>query len=82
VVRAVSQGKADALDGQTFSYSWDDGWRAAISVRKVDSTEARRLRRVSVGFYGYEWMVDSILLDGEIVAPSDRQTAAKAEGQE
>lgn len=53
-----------------FSYNFGDGWRASIEVRAVDSAEARRLRKVSKGFCGYEWMIDSILKDGAIYGPT------------
>jgi hypothetical protein len=56
----------EILQKRTFGYSWPDGWRASISVKEVTSQEARRLRKLSAGFCGYSWMVDSILRVGEI----------------
>jgi len=58
--------QAKELDGRVFCHHWDDGWTARIVVHVVDAAEARRLRRVSCGFSGYDWMVESILRDGEI----------------
>ncbi len=49
-----------------YSYAWPDGWRASVEVRQVDFSEARRLRRNSKGFCGYDWMVDSIVKHGRI----------------
>ena len=64
------------LDTGYFSYSFGDGWRAGISVARVTPQEARKIRSKSNGFYGYDWMVDSIRLDGEIIAPSERRQTA------
>lgn len=53
-----------------FEYSWDDGWAACVSVRKVDAREANKLMKSSDGFCGYDWMIDSIIRNGYIIAPS------------
>ena len=47
--------------GKDFYYSWPDGWTACVSVRKVDYREAKKLKELSAGFYGYDWMIESIL---------------------
>ena len=52
---------------KTFDYRWDDGWCALVTVRQVLAKEATRLRKNSVGFYGYDWMIDSILEHGKII---------------
>jgi hypothetical protein len=49
-----------------FTYDFGDGWRAGVSVKAVDAAESRKLRKKSVGFCGYDWMVDSILSKGKI----------------
>ena len=49
-----------------YTYRWDDGWCAAVDVRQVDSKESAKLRKRSVGFMGYDWMIDSILDYGDI----------------
>jgi hypothetical protein len=65
------QRQAEAiLKKRRYSYSFGDGWAAAIDVREVDATEAARLRRKSKGFCGYDWMVDSIRFNGTIEAPT------------
>jgi hypothetical protein len=56
----------EILNKEFYSYSWDDGWRASISVDRVDMKKARELRRMSDGFCRYEWMVRSICDKGEI----------------
>jgi len=43
-------------------------WGAAVAVNEVSSAEAANLRTKSNGFCGYEWMVDSILKHGRILA--------------
>ena len=53
----------------SYGYRWSDGWAASVDVREVDAAEARRLRSKSVGFAGYDWMIDSILTHGEIRTP-------------
>lgn len=60
-----SQTVVDRAVGQ-YSYSWDDGWRASITVRVVTPAEAAKLRKQSLGFMGYEWMIDDIMAFGEI----------------
>ena len=52
--------------GKAFTYRWDDGWEACIKVVQVDNKEANRVRKKSVGFYGYDWMIESIIKFGEI----------------
>lgn len=49
-------------------YNFGDGWGAAVTVKKIDAAKARKLRKASVGFCGYDWMIDSIERHGKIVA--------------
>ena len=58
--------KGEALAGRSYGYAWNDGWYASIDVREVDAAEARRLRAKSKGFWGYGWMVESLLRHGDI----------------
>ena len=62
----------EILKRRTFTYRWDDGWCAMVTVRKVESEEAVKLRRKSVGFCGYDWMIDSILDYGEILTRKEQ----------
>ncbi len=48
------------LDIGYFRYGFGDGWSAGISVKEVNAKEAATIRRKSRGFYGYDWMVQSI----------------------
>lgn len=52
--------------GKDFYYTWSDGWTACVSVEKVDTKEANKIMKKSVGFYGYDWMIDSIIKNKEI----------------
>lgn len=49
-----------------FRYRWPDNWEANIHMEIVDGNKARRLRKASDGFCGYDWMIDSILRYNEI----------------
>jgi hypothetical protein len=49
-----------------FYYRWEDGWGANVCVEVVDASEARKRRKASAGFCGYEWMINSIMYHGEI----------------
>lgn len=69
VIEKLNDSDAErVLSAPSYSYRWTDGWCARIAVRAVDSREARKLRSVSSGFYGYEWMVKSIINYGRIYA--------------
>lgn len=67
--RQIGKKLIEELDGQSFYYGWDDGWGANVSCRVVDAAEARRLRKKNRGFCGYDWMVRSIIANGEIKRP-------------
>jgi len=79
IVKSVSGkkriAKLQSLVG-SYSYNFGDGWRAAIAVQIVDAKEARQIRRISSGFCGYEWMVDSIISDGAIYGPTQPKPEA------
>lgn len=51
------------VEKKNFYYVWDDGWTACVTVTKMKATEANKLKKKSVGFCGYDWMVDSIIQD-------------------
>lgn len=77
IIRRYKSQKAEKraqsiLERSAYSYCWTDGWRVRVSVREVNFADARRLRRESKGFCGYDWMVDSIESDLKIIAPHER----------
>jgi hypothetical protein len=59
------------------TYSFGDGWRAAITVREVTSGAARKLRKDSQGFCGYDWMIASLRQWGKILAEPPSSPATK-----
>ena len=75
IVRRVKTVTNDLLGYH--SYAWQDGWCASIEASIVDSKEAAKLRKRSAGFCGYDWMVDSLLMDGRILASHQREREAK-----
>jgi hypothetical protein len=62
-------------------YRWSDGWAAMITVREVTSSAARKLRKDSKGFCGYEWMIDSLARYGKILAGDEVKTVLEFEGE-
>ena len=54
-------------------YNFGDGWGASIDCKEVSSDEARIIRKKSRGFYGYEWMIDSLISYGEILNSKERR---------
>lgn len=56
----------EILDEGYYYYNFGDGWGAGITVSQVDSAEARKIRRKSQGFSGYDWMITSIIKEGSI----------------
>ena len=50
-----------------FYYTWDDGWTACVAVKKMSSRDARKLEKISSGFCGYDWMIQSILKHNKII---------------
>ena len=65
------------LVGHSYEYAWDDGWRACVSVEKMPAAEARKMKQTSVGFCGYDWMIQSLLKRGYILSPSDERRMSK-----
>jgi hypothetical protein len=47
-------------------YNFGDGWGANVRAEIIESKEAAVRRKMSAGFSGYDWMVDSIIVCGEI----------------
>ncbi len=62
----------ESLIGKSFGYNFGDGWYANVSVREAENYDAKKLRKLSAGFCGYDWMVDSILKYGKIYASHNK----------
>jgi len=56
-----------------YHYSFGDGWVAAVTVSEVTLAEAKKIRKQSIGFYGYDWMVDSIICYGMIAGREEKE---------
>ena len=54
------------IAGSPYVYNFGDGWTACINVHKAEGAQIRNIRKNSLGFCGYDWMVDSIKYKGEI----------------
>ena len=54
------------LAAESWYYNFGDGWSANVSVKETDATAARKIRKQSKGFCGYDWMIDSIFTHDEI----------------
>lgn len=66
----------------SYGYDFGDGWYASVQLGIVDAKKARQLRKDSKGFYGYEWMIESILRYGKIFAShQEEQRKAWVEAQ-
>jgi hypothetical protein len=63
----------ELLDGKesvSFYHRWEDGWGANVRLELIDAGERRRRQKVSAGFCGYNWMIDSIIKHGKIIIES------------
>ncbi|MCR4340086.1 MAG: hypothetical protein NUW01_09385 [Gemmatimonadaceae bacterium] len=65
------------LHEPSYGYDFGDGWAARVDVRQIEAPEARKLRRITRGFCGYDWMVDEILHEGRILTLAERATAGE-----
>ncbi len=66
------------LAKKSYYYNFGDGWGASVRISEIASHEARRVRKASQGFCGYEWMIDSIVRDGGIYTDHLRPKPADA----
>lgn len=67
-----AKARAAELAGQSFHYSFGDGWAALVRVSEITGRDITKARNRSAGFCGYDWMIDSIIRCGEI-KPRDRK---------
>ena len=68
IVKTLTNQIADkVLEQSSYYYNFGDGWGASISVEQIDGKTSRTLKRKSVGFCGYDWMVSSIIRNGKII---------------
>lgn len=73
VVNLTKKQAERVLTEFSYHHHFGDGWVASITVKLVTATEAKRLRRLSKGFCGYDWMIQNIIYYGDA---SGKQSAA------
>lgn len=55
------------FEEKSYFYDFGDGWVVRVDVKEVTAREERKANNKSNGFAGYDWMIDSIIDNGEIV---------------
>lgn len=60
----LMQGK----EHRNFYYNFGDGWGANVKMKPILSSEMKKIERVNSGFMGYDWMIDSIVKNDNIIA--------------
>ena len=74
----TNEGKAQIILAQkSYDYDFGDGWVARIKVYEVDNKQATRIKKVSMGFMGYDWMIESIKHKGHIAIPEREDRGEK-----
>lgn len=63
----------ELLKNSSYYYSFGDGWGMNISLTKIDSKEAAKIRKKIRGFCSYDWAIDSIIEYGKILNESQRK---------
>ena len=74
-VRVLNVSKKRDVKPGRYGYDFGDGWRASVTVTPVDAQTARKLRRQSDGFCGYDWMINEILWHGRILTLQERDAS-------
>lgn len=68
VPKKVGEKLLDGKEQQNYYYNFGDGWGANIEVKVIDAKTKNKLSKINKGFYGYDWMVDSILKNDKIIS--------------
>lgn len=55
------------IETRDYQYDFGDGWVANVKVSRIDRDKKAELIKISDGFLGYEWMIDSIIQHGRII---------------
>lgn len=63
-------------EARSFYYRWEDGWGANVEMEIIDAGISRKRQKISAGFCGYNWMIDSILKYGKIYASHEIKETA------
>lgn len=59
---------------KSYYYNFGDGWGANVILELIDAKEGNKRKKLSSGFQGYEWMIDSIISHDEILTTAQRRT--------
>jgi hypothetical protein len=65
-----TQSRSREYKWNSWYYNFGDGWGASVEINLINSTEGKKRRKLSKGFSGYDWMVDSIMRYGSILTES------------
>jgi hypothetical protein len=76
-VRVLRAGARCLAKPGRYRYDFGDGWVASVEVREVDGKESRKLRRLSDGFCGYDWMIEEIRSYGRIKTLAEHAAARR-----
>lgn len=60
------------LHEKSHYYNFNDGWGALVCIATVDAKTARQLKKKSMGFRGYDWMIPEIETYGRILTYEER----------
>ena len=80
IVKNLSKATINRIMGTGYyRYSFGDGWTAGILVSEISPQNARKVRRKSRGFCGYDWMVQSIIEHNKIISRTDNPPISKTD---
>ncbi len=54
------------LENNSHYHDFGDGWAASVEIKQLTPEVARKDKKNSLGFCGYDWMVNSIISKGKI----------------
>lgn len=66
VIRNIQPSLANQIVDRYYKYDFGDGWMAEVYVTRIAGKHAEHIRRITEGFHGYEWMIESIIKYGNI----------------
>ncbi len=66
--KAAHEKVSEIMKRPSHYYDFGDGWGARVTMTVIESKEVAKLRKLSAGFMGYNWMVSSIVENGKIIS--------------
>ena len=64
---------AKVLSMKNYYYNFGDGWGANVSCSKIDAKAKASYNKKSLGFCGYDWMIEEIEKYGRIKSVDERR---------